>query len=180
MAALCGLRLHPILREAEYGEGHLLMHKARQNPKTLKILFMLGLVIAGPFPIAGAKDSGVHDGKRIDLAQSSHAIVSPMQFEAEASKNHETVAKYYEDSAAELRAKAEEHKLLLEQYENKSYLYGKKAQDLQSHASALIRKYEQAADADAKKGDTHRRIASRLKENSDTESKLSTATASRR
>ncbi|PTR17613.1 hypothetical protein C8R31_101777 [Nitrosospira sp. Nsp2] len=156
------------------------MNKARQNPGTLKILFMLGLVIAGPLPVAGAEDLGAHAAKRIDLAQNSHAIVSPTQFEAAASKNHETVAKYYEDSAAELRAKAEEHKLLLEQYENKSYLYGKKAQDLQSHASALIRKYEQAAEADAKKADTHRRIASRLKENSDTESKLNTANASRR
>ncbi len=103
-----------------------------------------------------------------------------MQFEAEFSKNHESVAKYYEDSAAEMRAKVQEQKQLLEQYEDKSYLYGKKAQDLQSHTSALIRKYEQAAEADAKKANTHRQIAARIKENLAGESRLNTVDSSRR
>jgi hypothetical protein len=130
--------------------------------------------------LAFAEDIQPRPAKRTVLAQNSHATISPAHFEAEASKNHETVAKYYEDSAAEMRAKAQEHKQLLEQYEEKSYLYGKKAQDLQAHASALIRKYEQSAEADAKKADTHRNIASRLKENLDTASKRSTVNASRR
>jgi hypothetical protein len=160
------------------------MTKPRQIFRTLSALPVLGLVIAGPllFPVAVAvaEDSGAHAAQGVVLAQNSHARVSPLQFEAEASKNHETVAKYYEDSAAEMRAKAQEHKLLLEQYEEKSYLHGKNAQDLQAHATALIRKYEQAAEADVKKADTHRKIASRLKQNSDTESKLSSANGSRR
>ena len=158
------------------------MTKPRQIHRILRALPVLGLVIAGPLllPVAVADDFDAPPAQRTVLAQNSFATISPTQFEAEASKNHETVAKYYEDSAAEMRAKAQEHKLLLEQYEDKSYLYGKKAQDLQAHASALIRKYEQSAEADEKKADTHRKIASRLKENSDTESKLSTANASRR
>jgi hypothetical protein len=157
------------------------MTKPRQIHRILRALPVLGLVIAGPLllPVAVADDFNP-PAQRTVLAQNSFATISPTQFEAEASKNHETVAKYYEDSAAEMRAKAEEHKLLLEQYEDKSYLYGKKAQDLQSHTAALIRKYEQSAEADAKKADTHRQIASRLKENSDRESRLSTANASRR
>jgi len=114
------------------------------------------------------------------LAQNSAEAVSPTEFEAESSKNHETVAKYYEDSAAEMRAKAQEQKLLLDQYEDKSYLYGKKAQDLQAHTTALIRRYEQAAEADAKKADTHRKIASRLKDNLAAESKPNTMNSSRR
>jgi hypothetical protein len=130
--------------------------------------------------LAFAEDIQPRPATQTVLAQNSHATISPAHFEAEASKNHETVAKYYEDSAAEMRAKAQEHKQLLEQYEEKSYLYGKKAQDLQAHASALIRKYEQSAEADAKKADTHRNIASRLKEGLDTASKSSTVKASRR
>ncbi len=153
----------------------------RDIPSALPVL---RLVIAGPlllpFAVAAAGDFDAPPTQRTVLAQNSFATISPTQFEAEASKNHQTLAKYYEDSAAEMRAKAEEHKLLLEQYEDKSYLYGKKAQDLQAHAAALIRKYEQSAEADAKKSDTHRQIASRLRENSDTESRLSTANASRR
>lgn len=154
------------------------MTKPRQIFHILSALPVLGLLIAGS--VAVAEDSGAPVAPRTVLAQNSFASISPTQFEAEASKNHEALAKYYDDSATELRAKAEELKLLLEQYEDKSYLYGKKAQDLQSHTEALIRKYEQSAEADAKKADTHRKIASRLKQNSDTESKLSTANASRR
>ena len=160
------------------------MTRPRQIRDILSALPVLGLVITGPhlLPVTVAFADGFDapPAQRTVLAQNSFATISPTQFEAEASKNHETLAKYYEDSAAEMRAKAQEHKLLLEQYEDKSYLYGKKAQDLQAHAAALLRKYEQSAEADAKKADTHRKIASRLKENSDTESRLSTANASRR
>jgi hypothetical protein len=161
-----------------------MMTEFRQIRDTRSALPVLRLVIAGflllPVAVAVAGDFDARPTHRTVLAQNSFATISPTQFEAEASKNHETLAKYYEDSAAEMRAKADEHKLLLEQYEDKSYLYGKKAQDLQSHAAALIRKYEHSAEADAKKADTHRQIASRLKENSDRESRLSTANASRR
>ena len=57
---------------------------------------------------------------------------------------HESIAKYYENTAAQMQVKVAEQKELLEQYENKSYLYGREAQDLQSHTSALIRDYEKS------------------------------------
>lgn len=53
---------------------------------------------------------------------------------------------------------------MLAHYEEKSYLYGKKAQDLQAHTEALIRKYEGAVKADAKEAASHRQIALSLKE----------------
>src|ERR1700709_2434656 len=52
--------------------------------------------------------------------------------------DHEAIARYYEEAATQMKAKLEEQKALLEQYENKSYLYGRQAQDLQSHTAALV------------------------------------------
>jgi len=92
-------------------------------------------------------------------------------FEDELMKKHETVAKYYEDEARKSQEKVKELKTMLAHYEEKSYLYGKKAQDLQAHTEALIRKYEQAAKADAKEAASHRQIALSLKEKNYTTSK---------
>lgn len=79
--------------------------------------------------------------------------------------DHEAVAKYYEDAAKQMQVKAGEQKELLEHYENKSYLYGRRAQDLQSHAYAQVRDYEQAIEANVKEASLHRQIASKLDEN---------------
>lgn len=78
--------------------------------------------------------------------------------------DHEAVAKHYENVAAQVQAKLKEQKELLEQYQNKSYLYGRQAQDLQSHTEALIRDYEQTVAASIEEAATHRRIASQLQE----------------
>ena len=79
--------------------------------------------------------------------------------------DHEAVAKYYENAAMQMQAKVKEEKELLEQYKNKSYLYGRQVQDLQSHTAALIRRYEQTAAADMKEAALHRQMASKLDEN---------------
>jgi hypothetical protein len=79
--------------------------------------------------------------------------------------DHESLAKLYEDAAAELQAKAVEKKELLEHYEDKSYLYGRRAQDLQSHTQALIRSYEKSVKKNLQAAAMHRQIAGRLKEN---------------
>ncbi len=79
--------------------------------------------------------------------------------------DHEAVAKFYEDEARQIQAKVEEQKELLEQYENKSYLYGRQAQDLQSHTVALLRKYEKTVNEDIKEAAAHRQMASRLEQN---------------
>lgn len=84
---------------------------------------------------------------------------------AATSSEHEFVAKYYERAAAQLQAKMKEQKEPLEQYENKSYLYGRQAQDLQSHTSALIRDYEKSAEASNKLAALHRQMAAQLNQN---------------
>ncbi len=78
---------------------------------------------------------------------------------------HESIEKYYENIAAQMQAKVIEQKALLEEYENKSYLYGRQAQDLQSHTSALIRDYEKSLEASTKLATLHRQMAARLNQN---------------
>jgi hypothetical protein len=79
--------------------------------------------------------------------------------------DHDAIARYYEKTAAQMQAKVTEQKALLEQYENKSYLYGREAQDLQSHTSALIRDYEKSVKASVKAAALHRQMATRLNQN---------------
>lgn len=79
--------------------------------------------------------------------------------------DHEALANLYEDAATELQAKVAEKKELLEHYEDKSYLYGRRAQDLQSHTHALIRNYEKSVRKNLEAALMHRQIAGRLKEN---------------
>lgn len=79
--------------------------------------------------------------------------------------DHEAMAISYENAALELQAKAQKKTQLLEQYQGKSYLYGRQAQDLQAHAHASIRKYDRAAKEKMTKADTHRQIAAGLEKN---------------
>ncbi|PTR10525.1 hypothetical protein C8R32_10152 [Nitrosospira sp. Nsp5] len=79
--------------------------------------------------------------------------------------DHEAIAKFYEDAATQIKAKAKEQRELLEQYENKSYLYGRQAQDLQSHASAQVREYERAVEANIKEARLHHQMALKADEN---------------
>jgi hypothetical protein len=62
------------------------------------------------------------------------------------SGDHDRIARQYENTARELFAKAGEHTKLLQHYEDKSYLYGRRGQDFQSQAVALERKYKLAAE----------------------------------
>ncbi|SEL50205.1 hypothetical protein [Nitrosovibrio tenuis] len=76
--------------------------------------------------------------------------------------DHNRLAKQYENTARELLVKVEEQKKLLQHYEEKSYLYGRQAQDYQSHTSALLNKYQQAAEETIKQAAFHQRMASEL------------------
>ena len=73
--------------------------------------------------------------------------------------DHNALTKYFEDAANEMRAKAEEQKKLLEHYEDRSYLYGREAQDLISHTTALLRKYHETAQENRKEAAAHRQMA---------------------
>lgn len=79
--------------------------------------------------------------------------------------DHERLAKYYEDAAAQMQAKVAEKKELLEYYEDKSYIYGRRAQDLQSHTHALIRNYKKTVKATLQAAAMHWQIASILNAN---------------
>ena len=79
--------------------------------------------------------------------------------------DHEAVAKYYEDAAIQMQAKVKEQKDLLDQYENKSYLYGRQAQDLQANTDALIRKLEYTVKTNIQEAALHRQMASKLQGN---------------
>lgn len=78
--------------------------------------------------------------------------------------DHEAVARYYDDAATQMQAKLQEQKELLEHYEDKSYLYARRAPDMQAHTDALIRNYEKAMKVNIKEAAIHRQMASQLEE----------------
>jgi hypothetical protein len=73
--------------------------------------------------------------------------------------DHDALARYFESAAREMHAKAEEQRKLLQHYEEKSYLYGRAAQDLKSHTAALLRKYDDTAEENRKEAAIHRQMA---------------------
>jgi hypothetical protein len=77
---------------------------------------------------------------------------------------HEGLAEYYEGLAANMQAKLAEQEALLEHYEDKSYQYGRRALDLQSHTHALIRNYKKSVETNLQAAASHRQVASRFKE----------------
>ena len=77
---------------------------------------------------------------------------------AECKADHEALAQHYEEAAKEMQLKVDEHKKLLSQYESKSYLYGKQAQDLKAHCQRLIDIYEKAAEENLSMAKLHRQM----------------------
>ena len=73
--------------------------------------------------------------------------------------DHDRLAKQYKNSARELLVKADEQKKLLTQYQEKSYMFGRQAQDLQSHTAALMHKYERAAENTIQQAAYHQQMA---------------------
>jgi outer membrane murein-binding lipoprotein Lpp len=76
--------------------------------------------------------------------------------------DHDRLARQYENAAKQLQAKAEEQKKLLQHYEEKSYLYGRQAQDNESHAAAMFSKYQHDAAETMQQAAFHHRMASEL------------------
>jgi hypothetical protein len=101
----------------------------------------------------------------------SCAQTSPLAVSAEnltANRNagaygdHNRLAEQYQSMAKELSLKTEEQKKLLQHYEERSYLYGKQAQDKQSHTRALVRKYQRVANEAIIQAAFHQKMASEL------------------
>ena len=74
--------------------------------------------------------------------------------------DHDIIATRYENTAKELLVKAAEREQMLQHYEDKSYLYGRRGQDFQAQAIALARKYN----LDAKKASAHAAFHRRMSE----------------
>jgi len=77
---------------------------------------------------------------------------------AETKADHEALAEHYEEAAKEIQDKVDEHKKLLSQYESKSYLYGRQAEDLKAHCLRLINVYEKAAEENLSMAKLHREM----------------------
>ncbi|SCX88759.1 hypothetical protein [Nitrosospira sp. Nsp13] len=103
----------------------------------------------------------------LEAVQNTHVRKAAQN--ARTRSDHDALTKYFEDKAKEMHSKGEEQKKLLEHYEQKSYLYGRQAQDLESRTSALVRKYEEIERASIKEATAHRHMA---KEAADTEGRL--------
>lgn len=125
--------------------------KCKQIPGgVFTLLFLVGLLSA----CAPMSKNVVKEGA------ASHAAIQ----NAATLRDHYALAKHFEDSAREMRAKAEEQKALLEQYE-KGHLYGWQSHNLKSNALALMRRYEQAAQAKMREAASHRQLARKLEDN---------------
>ena len=115
--------------------------------KCFAALFMLGL-------LASCAQMGPLEAQNANIRRAAQ--------NATTYADHDSLAKQYENTTRELLVKAEEQKKLLQHYEEKSYLYGRQAQDFQSRTSALVHKYEQAAEENIKQASFHHKMASEL------------------
>ena len=76
--------------------------------------------------------------------------------------DHDIIARRYENTAKELLVKAAEREQMLQHYEDKSYLYGRRGQDFQAQAIALERKYKLASEKATSLAAFHYKMASEL------------------
>ncbi|MDQ3186507.1 MAG: hypothetical protein M3Q16_08665 [Pseudomonadota bacterium] len=94
------------------------------------------------------------------------AIDSPVLHKAvqnaRTSSDHDALAKNFENLAREMQLRAAEQRRLFEHYQDKGYLYGRQAQDQQSHTWALMHRYEQAVEKSFAKAAAHRQMAAEL------------------
>jgi len=78
---------------------------------------------------------------------------------AKTGEGHNALARHYEVAADDMRAKAQEQKNWLTEYRKHSSYYGRTTEDLKGHAEALIRVYEEAAEANMSMANSHRLMA---------------------
>ena len=113
----------------------------------LAVLSMLGFLTA-------CAQMGPHEAENATVRKAAES--------ARTYADHDRLARRYQSAARELRVKAEEQKKLLQHYEEKSYLYGRQAQDNKSHTQALVSRYERAVEDNVKLAAHHRNMAAEL------------------
>ena len=74
-------------------------------------------------------------------------------------QDHVQLAKRHEALLKEAEAKLVEHKAALEDYESRSYYYGRGGQDFQSHEIANIREYEKIVAENKAQAELHYKLA---------------------
>jgi hypothetical protein len=115
--------------------------------KLIAVVSMFGL-------LAGCAQTGALEANNAELNQAAQS--------ARTYADHDRLAKQYKNNARQMLVKAEEQKKLLAQYQEKSYMYGRQAQDLQSHTVALLHKYERAVENNIQQAAYHQKIAAEL------------------
>ena len=103
------------------------------------------------------------------LASCAHLDPHPMDMSsairnAKTKADHIALAKHYENAAQRMQAKADVQKKKLTEYEVHGYYYGRVTEDLQEHTQALVRLYEEAADANMKIAKSQRQLAEQAKQ----------------
>lgn len=78
---------------------------------------------------------------------------------AKTHEDHEALAAHYEQAAKDAQVKVDEHKKLLAQYKQHSYLYGKQAETFVEHCESLINSYQKAVDANNAMAKMHHQMA---------------------
>ena len=101
--------------------------------------------------IAGYSETGTIEAKKDDTSAPAQSI-RPFV-------DHDGLARRYENRARKLLEIAEEHEKRLQYYEDKSYLYGRRGQDSQAHAIALVQKYKLEAEKATESAFHHRRVS---------------------
>lgn len=98
------------------------------------------------------------------LASCAHLDPHPMDMSeairnAKTKADHIALAKHYEAAANRMQAKADVQKNKLHEYTVHGYYYGRVTADLKEHTIALIRLYEEAAEANMRLASAQRQMA---------------------
>jgi hypothetical protein len=102
------------------------------------------------------------------LSACAHVDPHPMDMSsavrsARTKADHNALARHYEAAAEAMRARAQEQKNGLAEYGEHGYYYGRQTEDLKEHTKALVRVYEEAAEANMSMAKAHREMAEEAK-----------------
>ena len=91
------------------------------------------------------------------------ANISDAEAKAKSHFDHIKLAVYYENQANAMKAKAEEERELIKEYEAHSEYYGREGQLFRSHHEALLREYTKAAERNSEMAASHRNMSKKVK-----------------
>ena len=102
------------------------------------------------------------------LSACAHIDPHPMDMSsavrsAKTKADHNALARHYEAAADAMRAHAQEQKNSLAEYREHGYYYGRQTEDLKEHTKALVRVYEEAAEANMRMAKAHREMAEEVR-----------------